>query len=246
MTLITTKISHFFFSLSPHFCKRPPPQHFSCPVVQYTGAATTRKIDILYANLCHGCLRCSKTTAVVDGVAPAAAAQTEILTTVAHLAATRHCHLNGRVLRTREVQKHLLERGLADAVVLNLVALPGALHRAEQARPRQVRVFNLIVHIAVMHVFERAAREGLFDELTQAHDALFHLFVRSAFHFGHDCVALAELVLQMLCTAQTLELSVHHDGHTCTQRLALLHAATQRRMGVPWRAKGAGATNLKI
>ena len=217
----------FVTALLPH-----GPHHFSCPVVQRR-RVYKQKSHELKNYIQNVCLCCSKTTAVVDGVAPAAAAQTEILTTVAHLAATRHCHLNGRVLRTREVQKHLLERGLADAVVLNLVALPGALHRAEQARPRQVRVFNLIVHIAVMHVFERAAREGLFDELTQAHDALFHLFVRSAFHFGHDCVALAELVLQMLCTAQTLELSVHHDGHTCTQRLALLHAATQRRMGMP-------------
>ena len=37
------------------------------------------------------------------------------------------------------------------------------------------------------------------------------------------------LVLQMLRAAETLELSVHHDGNTTTQSFTLLHAVSETR-----------------
>ena len=38
-----------------------------------------------------------------------------------------------------------------------------------------------------------------------------------------NTVLVGSLVLEMLCTSQTLELSIHHDGQSCTQSLTLLH-----------------------
>ena len=45
-------------------------------------------------------------------------------------------------------------------------------------------------------------------------------------HLGHETETFAELVFEMLRRADTLELSVHHDDESITQRLALLHAET--------------------
>ena len=45
---------------------------------------------------------------------------------------------------------------------------------------------------------------------------------------GNDQLFLS-LVLQMLRAAETLELSVHHDGNTTTQSFTLLHAVSETR-----------------
>ena len=45
---------------------------------------------------------------------------------------------------------------------------------------------------------------------------------------GQDQLFLS-LVLQMLRAAETLELSVHHDGNTTTQSFTLLHAVSETR-----------------
>ena len=44
-----------------------------------------------------------------------------------------------------------------------------------------------------------------------------------------DGVAVAEATLQVLCAAQTLEVSVDHDGHARAEHLTLLHAVHRTR-----------------
>ena len=51
---------------------------------------------------------------------------------------TREVHLALGVLSARKVNKHLLEWRLTNRIIVDVVFLLGALHRAENARPRQL------------------------------------------------------------------------------------------------------------
>ena len=78
-----------------------------------------------------------------------------------------------------------------------------------------------------MQILQRGTGEGLFDEVAHSTDSLLdQLIAVATHHLRDDRVTVAELVLQTLRAAQTLELAVDHDRHARAQRLALLHTTT--------------------
>jgi len=88
----------------------------------------------------------------------------------------------------------------------------------------------MIVQQPLVDVLENAARERSLDE---GHHWLRvgHVSVARVPDLDDEGEALAKLVLEVLCAAQALELTVDHDGETCTQRLTLLHATTGTHQG---------------
>ena len=133
-------------------------------------------------------------------------------------------------LQPSEANEELLERCLADSdrVVLDVVLRPRSLHPAEQPRPRQYRrPRDLVLNQPVMLVLELGARERRAHELHQGaclglDGAL--LLVAADAQLDDERVTLAELSLDMLVAAETLEPAIDHHRHPRTQRLALLHA----------------------
>ena len=135
--------------------------------------------------------------------------------------------LGRRTLRSCKVQEDLFQCRLTDTVVFKLQALPRALHRSEQPRPAHSLATHLIVDVAVVQILQCGAGEGLFDEVAHLTDSLLdQLIAVATHHLRDDRVTIAELVLQTLRAAQTLELAVDHDRHARAQRLALLHTTT--------------------
>ena len=93
-----------------------------------------------------------------------------------------------------------------------------------QQRERTPMPTDLEVDVALVVVKLLRAGEEFKDGLHQWL-AGERVAVRPCGHLGHQRVALAELGLEVLRTAQALELTVDHDGHARAQRVALLHAA---------------------
>jgi len=82
-----------------------------------------------------------------------------------------------------------------------------------------------------MLVLELAGGERRADELHQCPCLGLHrLLVPAHAQLDNERVALAELGLEMLIATETLEPTVDHDRHPCTQRLALLHAVDQQSL----------------
>ena len=80
----------------------------------------------------------------LNGFLASEATATQTLSTLQRTSlAPRDVHLALAVLGARKVDKHLFERRLADGVVVDVVVLLGALHRAEDARPRQLLAGHL-------------------------------------------------------------------------------------------------------
>ncbi len=157
---------------------------------------------------------------------------TAFSTTVCTLPLARHdAFFTWRDLRTRKVQKDLVQRRLADRIVLEVVLVLRFLHRSEDLGPGELLVADLILDKAVVEVLENGTRENFLNIIHQ----LLNLSVKSGF-FGvlilpdarrsHGCnhsVALTKLGLQMLWAAQTFELAVHHDGESRTEGFTFLH-----------------------
>ena len=95
-----------------------------------------------------------------------------------------------------------------------------------------------------MDVLENATGERLLDE---GHDGLCvgDVAVVRVADLDDESESLAELVLEMLYAAETLELAVDHDGETRAQRLAFLHAGTRANEGhASNNRNGSGRKNL--
>lgn len=73
-----------------------------------------------------------------------------------------------------------------------------------------------------MGIFQDTPWKAGFDELHQGAYIGFPLW-REA-HLGYQGVALAKLTLEVLNTAQASELTIDHDGQSCTQSLTFFHA----------------------
>ena len=78
-----------------------------------------------------------------------------------------------------------------------------------------------------MYIFENTPRECRVDECNESLCVGLRGSLCGIAHFGYQCVALAKFVLQMLWTAQTLELAINHDGYACTQCLTFFHAGNR-------------------
>ena len=132
-------------------------------------------------------------------------------------------------LHPGEADEDLLERRLADRVVLDVVLGTVLLHGAEQARPRQARrARDLVLHEPVMLVAQLAGGERRAYELHEGAclglDGTLLLTAAGA-QLDDERVTLAELALDVLAATETLEPAVDHHRQPRTQRLALLHAA---------------------
>jgi len=132
-------------------------------------------------------------------------------------------------LHPGEADEDLLERRLADRVVLDVVLGTVLLHGAEQARPRQARrARDLVLHEPVMLVAQLAGGERRAYELHEGAclglDGTLLLTAAGA-QLDDERVTLAELALDVLAATETLEPAVDHHRQPRTQRLTLLHAA---------------------
>ena len=143
-----------------------------------------------------------------------------------------HLDLLRLPLHPREADEDLLERRLTDRVVLDVVLGTHSLHGAKQTRPRQSRrPPDVVLNQPLMLVLELAGGERRADKLHQCLCLGLHrLRVPAHAQLDNERVALAELGLEMLIAAETLEPTVDHDRHPCTQRLALLHAVDQQSL----------------
>ena len=132
---------------------------------------------------------------------------------------------SGSLLRliSGKIEKHLLQTGLADAVIHNLQFFFIGLHGSENFRPLQVGSEHLILNHRLMFVFQHTIRESIGNKLVIS--LLYQVSLASGFvlKFGHQSEALTEAVLEMLRRSETLELSVDHDGQSGAEVLAFFH-----------------------
>ena len=141
--------------------------------------------------------------------------------TAKHAAAARLFDAARRHLRPREVDEHLLERGLADRVILDVQLVLHLFDFAEDLRPRDARGGNVVVQQVLVQIFQLGTGKRRLDIIHQRSDV--RLIVVHERHASHERVAFTKLRLQMLLTAQTLELAIHHDTNISTKCFALFH-----------------------
>ena len=119
-------------------------------------------------------------------------------------------------LASGNVDEHLLEGGLADAVIVDAeVSLRTFDLLEDHPEGEPLLGEGVLEHLAVL-LLQHRARQLLGDKVL-------HLLADSRLDFELEAVALAELVLEVLDGAEAVELPAHHDADTCAKRLALLH-----------------------
>ena len=100
----------------------------------------------------------------------------------------------------------------------------GFLQRAEQHGPRDGDLRYAVVQLAAVGARVDAAGDCLAEELLQ-HLGVIERAAIITTHLYRQHVVFAELALQVLQTANTLEPAADHDDETSAQRFAVVHAA---------------------
>ena len=132
--------------------------------------------------------------------------------------------ITGRLLTASKVDEHLFQSRLADGIIIHQKLAADLFHGGKQSRQTdRRRAWNVVLHKAVMDVFECGAWEQLLNVMPEWCNI--NMTRRIAHNFGYERVAIAKLALHMLWTTEALELSVDHDCNTRTQCIAFLHAA---------------------
>lgn len=142
------------------------------------------------------------------------------------LLATRHRQSIRRLLDSSEAHKHLFEARLTDRVIVDVEVPLDPFHRPEDDRPRGTDRVDVEVDESFVPVLERAAGKRFREVFDESPD-LFQdrRLVAGRPHPDDDRVTAAELRLEVLRAAETLETTVHHDRQSGAQCLALFHAA---------------------
>ena len=86
----------------------------------------------------------------------------------------------------------------------------------------------MVVNKAVMYVFQWTIFKATFYKSPQLAGSLVCLCDVFPTDFGDESVAFPEPGLEVLSATHALELSIHHNGDTRAQGLALLHAGRER------------------
>lgn len=142
------------------------------------------------------------------------------------LLVTRQRRHSRRLLDSSEAHKHLFEGRLTDRVVVDVEVDLDPFHRPENDRPRGTDRVDMEVDETLVPVLKRTAGKTLREVVDEAPDSFEdRRLVADRRHLDDDRVATAELRLQVLRAAQTLETTVDHDRQTSAQRLTLFHTA---------------------
>jgi len=126
-------------------------------------------------------------------------------------------------LHPSEADEHLFQCSLTEWIVLNVECRPSSLHSPEQLRPRHSRrPSDMVVDKSVVMILQLATWKSRANVVHQySHIGLqwfsIGLFVcwRNA-QLDDERVTFAELCLEMLSAAETLESTVDHDSHPRT------------------------------
>ena len=159
---------------------------------------------------------------------PAAAKTLERTAADGLTAAEMAVNVVGRPLTAGEIDEHLFQSRLAHRVVFHRKLLADVLHGGEEGgETDRWRARDVVMHQAVVDVLQQRSGERALDVLTQRSD---DVDVATAQRGGatrdlrDERVAVAELALEVLRTAEAAQLAVHHDCNPRAQSVTLLHA----------------------
>ena len=82
----------------------------------------------------------------------------------------------------------------------------------------------MVLYKAVVDVFEHRTRKQVLQMVTEQTDIDPAAGILTQRDFSYHGVAVSELALEMLRTAEAFELSVDHDGNASAQCITLFHA----------------------
>jgi len=130
-----------------------------------------------------------------------------------------------RPLTASEANEHLFQSRLTYGIIFHRELITDLFHSGEESRKTDRRgPRDVVLHKTVVDVLEQRAREYIFNVTTQWSDVDVTTRRTTRSDFGYQRVAVSKLALEMLRTAEALELTVDHDCNASAQRVTLLHA----------------------